>query len=86
VENQKAKARSLLLELEKLVVPDRGPWLFGLDAATALDAHLVVFIARLRDVGREELIPHGISLYGDRAMETPEWRNFMDGRRTMNRS
>ena len=60
-----------------------GPWLFGLTHPTALDAHLVVFIGRMRDVGREGLIPERLGAYADRAMAGPEWGDVMQGRRTM---
>jgi hypothetical protein len=67
------KARALILEFESYLPASagsdsigrtnglsdaaRGPWLFGLENPTALDAHLVFFIWRMRDVGRHELIP-----------------------------
>lgn len=84
VESEVERARSLLAELDSLLVPGgSGPWLFGLDKPTALDAHLVVFVGRLRDVGREILIPVGIGRYADTAMAKPEWKGVMKGRRTM---
>jgi len=60
-----------------------GPWLFGLAYATALDAHLVVLIARLQDIGKGEIVPPELTAYADRAMEGPEWQSVMEGRRTM---
>ncbi|KIY00911.1 uncharacterized protein Z520_03577 [Fonsecaea multimorphosa CBS 102226] len=60
-----------------------GPWLFGLTSPSALDAHLVVFVARMRDVGRANIIPETISDYADRAMALPEWQAVMEGRKTM---
>ena len=78
----KERARTLLLELEKLLIQDAGPWLYGSGVPSALDAHLVTFVARMRDVGRQDIIPEGISSYGDKAMETAEWRSVMDGRRS----
>ena len=74
-------ARELLASLEKCMDrPDR--WLYG-SLPTALDAHLVVFIARMTDVGRDTLIPGKLKQYGAWAMETPEWIKMMDGRKTM---
>lgn len=49
----------------------------------ALDAHLVVFIARMRDVDSFELIPQRLAQYADTAMESAEWKQVMGGRRTM---
>lgn len=83
MESNKEKAQKLLLELEALLVPGAGPWLYGAAVPTALDAHLVTFIARMKDVGREELIPQGLSRYGDLATSTSEWREVTNGKRTM---
>jgi hypothetical protein len=89
------KARSLMKEFESHLSPEsanvaiangtsnvaNGPWLFGLDQPTALDAHLVVFIARMRDIGRgDELIPGGLGRYADLAMQRAEWDKTMQGR------
>jgi hypothetical protein len=51
------KVRKLLLELERLLDPSAGPWLYGATVPTALDAHLVTFIARMRDVGEKRADP-----------------------------
>ena len=63
-------------------MPGAGPWLFGAAVPTALDAHLVTFIARLKDIGRTDLVPDALVRYADLAMETPEWRGVMNGRKT----
>ena len=61
-----------------------GPWLFGLAQPTALDAHLVAFIARMRDIGRgDALIPERLGKYADAAMERKGWDETMQGRVTM---
>ena len=54
-------------------------WLFGLDRASALDAHLIVFIARMRDVGRNDLIPESFHKYTMKAMEGKEWKDVQTG-------
>ena len=54
-------------------------WLFG-DKPTALDAHLVVFIARMTDVGRSGLIPEKLRQYGQWAMQGTEWTKTRNGR------
>ncbi|KAM0166591.1 hypothetical protein ACHAQE_001397 [Botrytis cinerea] len=77
-------AQTLLIDLESVLpIPDKdsvhhksGPWLFGLEHPTALDAHLLPFISRLRDVGRQELIPAKLGEYADLALETPEWKKL----------
>ena len=60
-----------------------GPWLLGLAQPSALDAHLITFIARMRDVGRKEIVPEALGRYVDAAMEQEEWRDMMQGRKTM---
>ncbi|KIV86884.1 hypothetical protein PV11_02466 [Exophiala sideris] len=74
-------ARELLATLENcLGQPDQ--WIYG-SQPTALDAHLVVFMARMSDVGRDQLIPDKLKQYRAWAMQTPEWIKMMDGRKTM---
>ena len=75
------RAKKLLTSLERHLPEDEG-WLFG-GKPTALDAHLVVFIARMLDVGRDSLIPARLQRYGSWAEKTPEWIQMMEGRRTM---
>jgi glutathione S-transferase len=60
-----------------------GPWLFGLQEPSALDAHAVVFIERMRDVGRIGLVPDKLNIYSQKATEQDNWENVMNGRRTM---
>ncbi|KAI1617798.1 hypothetical protein EDD36DRAFT_459471 [Exophiala viscosa] len=62
---------------------DRGPWLFGSDHPSALDAHLVVFIARMQDVGKDVLIPDALQAYARKAFATAEFEAAMGGRRTL---
>ncbi|KIX05322.1 uncharacterized protein Z518_06194 [Rhinocladiella mackenziei CBS 650.93] len=83
IENEVSKATAYMQELASFLRPDAGPWMFGQQRPTALDAHLVVMIARLQDVGRDDIIPETLKAYGDMAMNTPEWLEVMDGRRTM---
>ena len=75
------KVKTLLGSLENHISKPES-WLYGAKA-TALDAHLVVFIARLTDVGREHLIPRKLQDYGAWAMQKPEWIEMMGGRKTM---
>lgn len=60
-----------------------GPWMFGLLEPSALDAHAVVFIERMRDVGRIGLVPDKLDAYSQKATEQDAWRGVMNGRRTM---
>lgn len=82
------RATALMHEIDALL-PEKGidgqagPWLFGLQQPTALDAHLIVFIARMRDVNRLELIPDKLQRYAEEATRTVEWKQVMFTRRTM---
>ena len=62
---------------------ESGPWLFGLGHPTALDAHLVVFIARLKDVGRHDIVPEKLMAYAERAWASESYKAVMQGRKTM---
>jgi hypothetical protein len=77
------KAKDYLTEVSNLLNPDAGPWMFGQQQPTELDAHLVVMIARLQDVGRDHIIPDSLTKYGEMAMNTPTWLSIMEGRTTM---
>ena len=76
------RARELLSTLDSLVPSPPTRWIFG-EKPTALDAHLVVFIARMKDVGRRDLIPERVGKFGDWATAGKEWTMMMDGRATM---
>ncbi|KAM0247751.1 hypothetical protein ACHAQJ_009712 [Trichoderma viride] len=52
-------------------------WLFGLETPTALDAHLVTFIARLKDINKGNLIPQSLLTYAAAAQNMTEWKNVM---------
>ncbi|MCJ1472620.1 hypothetical protein MMC13_001269 [Lambiella insularis] len=63
--------------------PKSSQWMLGLTHPTALDAHLITFVARMREVNRGALIPENLGKYADSAMEMEEWKAMMDGRGTM---
>ncbi|KAH8820179.1 hypothetical protein F5884DRAFT_893113 [Xylogone sp. PMI_703] len=77
------KAKDYLEEIATLLDPSSGPWLFGQKRPTELDAHLIVMIARLQDVGRDFIIPDTLKEYGKKAMSEPSWLGVMEGRTTM---
>lgn len=88
-EDMSERARKLMERFGSLVTwpPSRGEssdsWLFNLPHPTALDAHLTVFIARMLDVKKSEIIPEWLKNYAARVMETNEWKNVMQGRGTV---
>jgi len=83
VQAESDKAGAYFETVAALLKPEAGPWLFGQRHPTELDAHLVVMIARLQDVGRHEIIPDALKKYAEAAYATPEWINVMQGRTTM---
>lgn len=83
---EEKKASFLLQEIGK--VHDRyrnagSPWLFGTEFATALDAHLLIICARLKDVGRSGLVQGSVHEYAENVFQSIEWKTFMNGRTTM---
>ncbi|KPI36525.1 uncharacterized protein AB675_4437 [Cyphellophora attinorum] len=80
-EINEGKAKRLFAKLESLL--HESPWLLGLKQPTALDAHAVILIARLSDVGRTAIVPKRLQMYAGAAFETPVLQSVMQGRRTM---
>ncbi|EMC95910.1 hypothetical protein BAUCODRAFT_34669 [Baudoinia panamericana UAMH 10762] len=76
------RAKDIAAKLESTLQSGK-QWLFGSDRPSALDAHLAVYLARLRDVKREDLIPGRLGTYLEHAMSMPEWEQVMQGRKTM---
>ena len=83
VEDNIAKTRKLLQDFEGTLSDSGKGWCFGLEHPTALDGHFVVFLCRLMDVQRDELIPEKVKQYALHAMEGKEWKETMEGRRTV---
>ncbi|KAJ9639701.1 hypothetical protein H2204_003772 [Knufia peltigerae] len=75
-------ARNLMKTCEALLSED-APWLFGSSRPTVLDAHLIIVLGRLQDVGRTAVVPDRLQKYADMAFATPELQSVMQGRRTM---
>jgi hypothetical protein len=61
-----------------------GTWIFGAKVGpTVLDAHVVPFIARLRDISLEELVPPQLRGYAERILASAEWKEVMGQRATV---
>ena len=59
-------------------------WIFGPEVGpTALDAHTIVFIARLIDAKREHVIAENMLAYGKWALKGKEWMAVNEGRPTL---
>ena len=75
-------ARDFMEEIEATLTDSQSGWCFGLAEPSALDAHLVVFIARLFDVKRGEMVPEALRVYAEKAMAGAAWNEVMQGRNT----
>lgn len=71
-----------MLRFQDMLQDSQTAWLLSVPEASALDAHLIVFIARMYDVNRHNLIPEKLQQYGNRAMSEKTWLDLMEGRNT----
>jgi hypothetical protein len=55
----------------------------GHEYGTALDAHALILLARIKDVDLDKLVHPDMLAYGKAIMEGDMWKNFMQGRITM---
>lgn len=86
IKKEDAKTKALfeaLAETKEKYGNSDSPWIFGGEYATALDAHTVVLLARLFEVGLEKLVHPDMVAYGKSIMDGDMWKNFMQGRGTM---
>jgi hypothetical protein len=72
-----------LAEIKKKYGNSTSLWLFGREYGTSLDAHALILLARIKDVGLEKLVHPDMLAYGKAVMEGDMWKNFMQGRSTM---
>jgi glutathione S-transferase len=77
------RSARLLGDFDELLRASHSGWVLNTPHPTALDAHLIVFVARLRDAGRGELVPARVMEYADRAMNASAWKEVMQGRQTI---
>jgi hypothetical protein len=77
------QSAQLLGEVDELLHTSHSGWVLDTPHPTALDAHLIVFVARLRDAGRGELVPNRVVKYADEAIDTSAWKDMMQGRQTI---
>lgn len=77
------RTKDLLHELGEVLQDSQTDWILNTTHPTALDAHVIVFIARLKDAGRGELVPACFMNYADKQMDTSLWKQMMQGRSTI---
>ncbi|KAE9379703.1 hypothetical protein N431DRAFT_398147 [Stipitochalara longipes BDJ] len=83
IEAQQKNTRTFLEKIAKIYDPNSGPWLWGRTSPTALDVQLAILLARLHDVGRAVLVPEHLVPFYFMVLETKEWQNVYQGRKTM---
>ena len=76
-------AKDFLSEIDSMLQASLTDWILSTPHPTALDAHVTVFAARLRDAGRGELVPLRITAYADKQMSTVAWKEMTRGRGTV---
>jgi hypothetical protein len=77
------QSAQLLGEAEELLQASHSGWVLNTPHPTALDAHLIVFVARLKNAGRGELVPARVLGYADGAMDISAWKDMMQGKQTI---
>ena len=92
---EESKTVALLSKIEELLAsaqtdpqepqPHYSLWAFGTPKPTALDTHIIPFIARLLNVGRSEMLAgkDRVRAYANCAFRTEGWKDVMQGRRTV---
>ncbi|KIX95926.1 uncharacterized protein Z520_08181 [Fonsecaea multimorphosa CBS 102226] len=80
-----ADSRAYLEKISQLLSKHgQQTWIFGAEVGpTALDAHTVVFIARLLDAERAHLIPEDVLRYGNPKLQSAEWLGITKGNPTL---
>jgi glutathione S-transferase len=82
VEKAKAQTMQFFNQFQEHLISATG-WSFGGSSATALDAYLVPFIARLTEAENGDLVPPKLQEYAQWAMDRPEWQSVMRGKPTL---
>jgi hypothetical protein len=77
------QTKDLLHEIGKTLQESQTDWILNTSHPTALDAHFIVFVARLKDAGRGELVPARTREYAVKQMNTAAWQAMMQGQGTV---
>ena len=83
VAKNKEYTKQTVAQLEDLLSKSDTGYFFGLPQPSALDAHVVVFIARMFDRGRGDVIPESLKSYAEEAFKGAAWNDVMQGRGTL---
>ena len=74
------KTSDFLHEICEMLQKSQTDWILNTTHPTA---HVIVFLARLKDAGRGKLIPARIIDYAEKQMETAVWKEMMQGQSTI---
>jgi hypothetical protein len=78
------EARNFIAKTELVMARNNnGPWIYGSYGPTALDAHFIIFLRRMKDVGYYDIFTESISRYLTDAEKTPEFQHILQGRDTV---
>jgi hypothetical protein len=77
------QSKNFLSEIDRELQMSHTDWVLNTPYPTALDAHAIVFVARLRNAGRRELVPARVIDYADQQMDTVVWKEMTQGRGTV---
>lgn len=83
VEQHTVAFLSKLVDILNSLERGKGIWIFGTEKPTALDAHVIPFLARLVDAGRQYMIDPKLKSYAETVFEMDVWKEFMQGRKTI---
>ena len=78
-----SRTNGLMDEVGGLLQRSSTNWILGTSEPTAFDSHFVTFVARLQDIKRNELIPNKVAQFAEKAMESSELKDVMQGRTTL---
>ncbi|KXT06096.1 hypothetical protein AC578_1301 [Pseudocercospora eumusae] len=76
------QTQDFMAEVEEKLKGSSTSWILDTAEPTALDSHFITFVARLQDVGRDDLVPDSVARYANVAMSLPQWKEVMQGKRT----
>jgi hypothetical protein len=74
-----ADSARFLAKIETLLSKASGEWIFPTTQPTALDAHTIVYVARLLDTKRKDHIPKSVLDYAQPKLDAETWRGLLRG-------
>lgn len=82
-EKSAADIKAYLADVDSLLSKSKTAWLLSTTRPSALDAHVVPLVARMKDLNQDSLVPDSVAKYAASAMQGQEWNAVMQGRTTL---